>query len=229
MNVDPILPIGAFLLGIGGSLHCIGMCGGLVMASSQNFLGVTLYQVGRLLGYLLLALIASLIGHQLTQFGPWVALIGPLFLGGLFIYWGIQTWRERPMEIRTPELIRKFIGKLWAFSFKLKAKGLSRSFFTGALSLFLPCGLLYGVLFGLMILNRPDQLVLGMFIFWLGTLPAMLFAPQAINRLIRPLTQASPKFLSLIFIGLGLGTIVYRMRPLLFPLVGIDPGGETCH
>ena len=59
------LPWIAFLIGLGGSLHCVSMCGGLVTACAKTKREVAVYQVGRLMGYLLIGLFASVLGHLL--------------------------------------------------------------------------------------------------------------------------------------------------------------------
>lgn len=230
-DISPLVPLSAFLLGIGGSLHCVGMCGGLVVASTHNKKGVIIYQLGRLLGYMILGAIAALIGQQLNQYSTTMGLIGSLALGGFFIIWGIQTWRQKPLEIKLPQFLSRSIQKLWQINFRLPTSQSVKSFFTGALSLFLPCGLLYGALFGLIILNRPENLIFGLFAFWLGTLPAMLFAPQVMQKILRPLSFSSPRLLSLFFITLGCVTVLWRFQQVIAPaLYGGDPsGGEMCH
>ena len=230
-EISPLVPLSAFLLGIGGSLHCVGMCGGLVMASTHNKKGVFIYQLGRLLGYMILGSIAALIGQQLNHYSTTMGMIGSLAIGGLFIIWGIQTWRQKPLEIKLPKKISQMIQKLWQLNFRLPTSQNIKSFFTGTLSLFLPCGLLYGALFGLIILNRPENLILGLFAFWLGTLPAMLFAPQLMQKILRPLTLSSPRLLSLVFIGLGTVTVLWRFQQIIAPAIfgGAPVGGEMCH
>lgn len=229
-NIEPLVPLSAFLLGIGGSLHCVGMCGGLVVASTNNKTGVVVYQLGRLLGYMVLATIAAIIGTQLNNYSTILGLIGSIALGGFFILWGVQTWRKKPLELKLPHQIQKLISKAWSWSFRLPRTSSIKSFVTGSLSLFLPCGLLWGALFGLILLNRPESLALGIFAFWLGTLPAMLFAPQVVQKILGPLTLNSPILLSLVFIGIGLGTVGWRFFQVLGPsLLGIEASGEMCH
>lgn len=199
------------------------------MATGKGKAHIFSYQVGRLLGYLFVAVIASIIGSKLNQFSSTLGLIAPLSIGGIFIYWGVQTWRQKPVNIRLPKFFKALTQQLWKLGFKLPERTYVKSITMGSLSLFLPCGLLYGVLFGLIVLNRPDTVVLGIFAFWLGTLPAMLFAPHLIQNLLRPLQKSSPKLLSLVFISFGVITVSWRFLKVAAPEMGVDIGGETCH
>lgn len=71
---DPVSFISAFLLGLFGTLHCVGMCGGIIGALSLSlpveirdhkphlFLFVTTYNIGRIMSYTLAGLIAGAVG-----------------------------------------------------------------------------------------------------------------------------------------------------------------------
>ena len=54
--------IGAFLIGLAGSLHCVGMCGPVMLAfngASQKKGGFVLYHSGRILSYLIIGLVSA--------------------------------------------------------------------------------------------------------------------------------------------------------------------------
>jgi len=70
MNFDQVLGIG-FLMGLIGSVHCIGMCGPLTMAlpfsqqkSVFKYLSMLLYHVGKISSYAILGLIVGFFGKQ---------------------------------------------------------------------------------------------------------------------------------------------------------------------
>lgn len=61
-------------MGFMGSLHCVGMCGGLVSAVSLSrervwWSGLLLYQLGRVTTYALLGLVAGISGAALHTVG----------------------------------------------------------------------------------------------------------------------------------------------------------------
>ena len=66
----------AFILGLVGSMHCIGMCGPIAFMlpvdhqnSLRKFGQVGLYHVGRILSYSIMGLLFGLIGKSLYLFG----------------------------------------------------------------------------------------------------------------------------------------------------------------
>ena len=135
------LPWVSFVAGVGGSLHCVGMCGGLVTASCEKSHDVFRYQVGRLLGYLLLGAFAGVLGSFLN-FGSltgYYSLIPALSIGLLFIYWGVQNLRGKKAELPVPKFFSKLYTKLW-MKLVHKNQNLTKAFFTGLISIMLPCG-----------------------------------------------------------------------------------------
>ena len=137
------LPWVSFLAGLGGSLHCVGMCGGLVTATCQKSHDIARYQVGRLMGYLILGFFAGILGNIFTiqEANPKLTLIPGLFLGALFLFWGIQNYRGKKAELPMPKFLSRLYTSLWLRLIQ-KNQNASKAFFTGLISLFLPCGLL---------------------------------------------------------------------------------------
>lgn len=206
------LPWVSLLAGLGGSLHCVGMCGGLVTATCQRSSDVVRYQSGRLLGYLLLGFFAGFLGKIFTiqQGHPQLTLIPGLILGGLFLFWGIQNYRGKKAELPVPKIIGKLYTKLFVV-LVARNKTFTRSFFTGLLSILLPCGLLYGVVLGVAAFEHSFHALFTMFFFWLGTLPSMVLAPSIIQKILKPLKMRLPKTYAISLIFIGCLTISYRI------------------
>jgi sulfite exporter TauE/SafE len=188
------------------------MCGGLVTATCERSQDVVKYQVGRLLGYLLLGLLAGILGSalQLTVLPSYLVHLPALFIGGLFIYWGVQGLQNKKAELPMPKALGRIYSKLWRL-FVLKNTGLSRSFFTGLISILLPCGLLYGVILGTVALQHTSSALMAVFFFWLGTVPSMIVAPEIVRKVLRPLRSRLPKTYALSLMIIGVFTISYRM------------------
>ncbi len=214
-EVRTFFPWVSFLAGLGGSLHCVGMCGGLVTATCDRSYEVVRYQIGRLIGYLMLGLLAGVIGGQLDfkNTHPLVSIIPALFIGGLFIYWGVQNYRGKKAEVPTPKWMSKTYTFLWK-KFVFKNHGMTKSFFTGLISILLPCGLLYGVVLGTLALQHRHEALFSMFFFWLGTVPSMVVAPSIVRRVIRPFKSKLPKTYAVSLIFIGVFTISLRMAKL---------------
>lgn len=209
---ENFLPWVSFVAGLGGSLHCVGMCGGLVTASCDKSKDVVRYQIGRLLGYLLLGLSAGFLGSlvKIENTSPFLTILPGAFIGLLFIYWGIQNLRGKKAELPMPKAMGKFYSWLWR-KLVFKNKGFSKSFFTGFISIFLPCGLLYGVVLGAVAISHPIMAVTSMFFFWLGTAPSMVLAPQIFQKILNPIKAGLPKTYAVSLVLIGLMTISFRV------------------
>jgi sulfite exporter TauE/SafE len=208
----------SFVAGLGGSLHCVGMCGGLVTATCDKSNDVFRYQVGRLLGYLALGILAGYIGSflDLKNVHPMVSILPAIFIGLLFIFWGVQNFKGKKAELPTPKFMSVLYTKLW-LKLVQKNKNFTKAFFTGLISIFLPCGLLYGVVLGTLAFQHTHEALFSMFFFWLGTVPSMVVAPGMIKQIIRPFQSKLPKTYAVSLVFIGVMTITLRMVKLHEP------------
>lgn len=211
-----LLPWVSLLAGLGGSLHCVGMCGGLVTASCSQSSDIFRYQIGRLLGYLALGSIGAFAG-KLIQFtdNPKLSLISAILIGLMFIIWGIQSLLGKKQSTGIFEQKASLLyGKIWK-KWVFKNNTFSKSFFTGLVSIFLPCGLLYGIVISQTALAQTSgqfsHVFLGMAFFWLGTLPAMVLAPHLVQKFLGPFRAKMPKVFAVSLVLIGLSTIAFRM------------------
>jgi uncharacterized protein len=168
--------LAALILGLAGSLHCVGMCGPLVLAipfgsatKGQWISGRLINQSGRLLTYGLLGLIVGLIGERLVTAGfqQWLAVIAGLFML-LFIAWpaGMNRLNSGPLRL---------VGRLKrVFAHFIQKKGYTTLFLLGVLNGFLPCGLVYIALASSLALGNAIESAAFMMVFGLGTSPALM-------------------------------------------------------
>lgn len=208
-----------------GGPHCAGMCGGLVLAAGPSKKENFSYQLGRLSGYLFLGLAAGSLSYYLkdfTQLG-WVQALPTLTLALCFIFIGLTSYKGKAPHFPLPKFVTTLNLKFLPQVLKLKKAPARRAALIGGLSLFLPCGLLYGVALASSTLGHPTLSMAAMFVFWLGTLPALTLAPTLLQRFLRPLRQKYPKAISLCFVGLGLITLITRVSNLY------HSGGASCH
>lgn len=211
-NFQNFFPWVSFIAGIGGSLHCVGMCGGLVTATCDKNTDIIRYQLGRLLGYLGLGVFSGFLGSLLKfeNASPLVTIIPGLVIGCLFLFWGIQNWRGKKAELPMPKFMSQFYSFLWK-KLVYKNMNFSKSFFTGLISIFLPCGLLYGIVLGGLALQHPLMALVSMFFFWLGTLPSMILAPHILKKILNPFRSKLPKTYGVTLILIGLMTVSFRV------------------
>jgi sulfite exporter TauE/SafE len=208
-----------------GGPHCAGMCGGLVLAAGPSKKENFSYQLGRLSGYLFLGLAAGSLSYYLKDLAQvgWVQALPTLTLALFFIYIGLTGYKGRAPHFPVPKTFTNLNLKLFPRALGLKKSSILRAYSIGMLSLFLPCGLLYGVALASSTLGHPLLSMGAMFVFWLGTLPALSLAPTLLQKFLNPMRQKYPKAISLCFVTIGLLTLASRFSHLY------SSGGAACH
>ena len=171
MSISAELIGPAFVMGLAGSLHCVGMCGPLALSlpvSHDNNLsrisGGLIYNSGRILSYasmgLLFGSLGSLVIATKWQSGLSIALGIIILLYILFpkkyFHFSATTFLGKPFM-----LLRQQLGKLF------QSKKLSSLLFIGVLNGFLPCGLVYLCLTSSIISVSPVNGGMFMLFFWI--------------------------------------------------------------
>jgi sulfite exporter TauE/SafE len=225
MNLSITIP--ALLIGLGGSLHCIGMCGPLMLSAilqpGSNSFPVSrwlLYQSGRIITYALWGMLFGSIGFSLKWFG-WQQnmslALGVSILLMLFMLKFFPTIESSIASNRIYGIITRKLSPL------IMVRNNSSSFFSGVLNGMLPCGLVYMAIAGAAVMQDPVKGAIFMVVFGLGTLPlllAVLFAGKSLQPNIRKyVSVAYPYILAsmavlLIIRGLNLGSV---FSPALAP------------
>jgi sulfite exporter TauE/SafE len=178
----------AFMIGLLGSTHCIGMCGGIVGAltmglpettrqSSIKLLPYLLtYNSGRLFSYSIAGLIVGLLSSsvgKLFQIGnfPVGGIVGGLFMVALGIYIGGWMQTMRPLEQLGGYFWRLIepIGRRF-MPVRSPVQALGLGFFWG----WLPCGLVYSTLALAATSGDAVKSATLMLAFGVGTLPMLL-------------------------------------------------------
>ena len=174
----------AFLVGLLGGGHCVGMCGGIVGAvtmtlpgSKPKFPFLLSYNLGRIGSYTLAGIMAGAVGassffleHVLPVEKVLYALASlMLILLGLYLagIWRVLT-RLEALGGRLWQRLQPYSRRL------LPVKTLPQSFLLGVLWGWLPCGLVYSVLVAAVASGSPWQGGLLMLAFGVGTLPTLL-------------------------------------------------------
>lgn len=166
----------AFMIGLLGSVHCIGMCGPLAFAVPSLKPGIgylvldkVLYQTGRIISYCILGALIGLIGRQLWMSG---------LQQGISIFTGVLIIAAACSRIfklsagRGSSLLLKPFNKMFGYALKHKANHL----IIGMINGLLPCGFVYLALAGALNMGNVALSVSYMFWFGVGTAPLMLLA-----------------------------------------------------
>ena len=224
--VEPFMAL--FFVGLLGAGHCLGMCGGISASlsfalgevSAQKKVGIILaYNVGRLASYTLIGLVAGVLGKvfQVTLFDmtglPILRLIAAvmLILMGLYVsgWWRVLTHLER------------IGGTLWRLiqplsKHILPVKNSGSALLLGALWGWLPCGLVYSALAYALAQGSPQGSAAAMLAFGLGTLPALVLAGFAGDRVLFVLKHyRSRVIMGIILMTYGVWTAYFSLHHTL--------------
>lgn len=203
------------MTGFWGSFHCLSMCGPIAMAlnAGQSFrwqilIERLLYNFGRAFTYTLLGAVVGLLGQSLVWVIGYQVYISWL-LGLSLIAAGLLAIDPDRLLVKIP-FLHAWLKTLRKLMTKYLVKGGKRTFFTlGLLNGFLPCGMVYLGLAGALASGTAWQGALYMFVFGLGTMPALLFASFAGKFINRHLRGKVRRLYPLVFISLGL-FIIFR-------------------
>ncbi|MCK5702284.1 MAG: sulfite exporter TauE/SafE family protein, partial [Cyclobacteriaceae bacterium] len=138
----------AFLIGLFGSFHCIGMCGPIALALPiQNnnrlnlIVGRLLYNIGRAITYAAIGLVFGLVGQSLSLAGLQQSVS---IIAGVLILLMVLLPSKISQKIYFLKPAYGFSNfKKRKFGALLKKKSVASTFLIGLLNGFLPCGLVY--------------------------------------------------------------------------------------
>jgi sulfite exporter TauE/SafE len=213
---DPGILLSLLTLGLVSGAHCIGMCGGIMGAltmaipadaRSKRWLILVAYNVGRILSYGVMGLLAGMFAEQFSALGGGTIL--RILAGVLLITMGLYLadwWRG----LTKLEMLGRYV---WVYIQPLGKQlmpvdTLPKALLLGALWGWLPCGLVYAALAMSMTQPAPALAASAMLAFGVGTLPAVLAAGVAAQQLTRILQQRQVRLgLALVVIGFGVWTI----------------------
>jgi sulfite exporter TauE/SafE len=217
----------AFVAGTVSSLHCVGMCGPIVMGCvvprpveislagtgitsvgrtsvrSSNVFPHLLYNSGRVISYSLVGMIAGLIGSAAIfstrlQSGFSICL-GLLMIGMAFFQ--MNVYPKFFHRNRKESLAQRIISSI------TNSRAPEAKFLIGFMTPFLPCGLLYGMAAQAAASSSPitGAAVMGAFAF--GSAPALLLAGLFSGMLGAKIRKMGTTFAAILLIVMGLLTV----------------------
>jgi len=208
-----------FIVGVLTSLHCVGMCGGIMLSQSlskesknklEAIQPALLYNIGRVISYTILG---GLIGALGSVFSLSIAAKAAvqIFAGVFMIIMGLNMAgfsAFRKFQIRLPQ-------------FACKAKSRSGSpLIVGLLNGLMPCGPLQTMQLFALGTGSASEGALAMFVFSIGTVPLMLTFGALSGLLSKGYTQKILKFSGVLIIVLGL---IMGNRGLALAGININP------
>jgi sulfite exporter TauE/SafE len=241
LNLFPV-----FLVGLLGSVHCAGMCGGIVSAMSiatapvkrfpiaivgvstwkqvstggETLMRVTAYNLGRISSYALAGALAgglarsarTLVGLSALQMdGYWIVNVILIGLGLYLTGW----WRGMAYLENAGRIVWKCIYPLTTKLLPLDSS--LKMLAAGGVWGWLPCGMVYSMLFTALMSGSAVSGAAIMVVFGLGTLPMLLtlglLGEQIKVSIRRPVARCAGGLLVIGFGVLGLMRAAHGMPP----------------
>lgn len=229
----------AFVFGLLGSFHCVGMCGPIAFMlpidrqnKAKGFLQTLLYHFGRIFAYATIGAIFGLLGKGFYLFGMQQQL--SIAMGILMISFVVLPSVFSKFSVAKP--IYKFTSNIKNnLGSSLKKKDNPTFFTIGFLNGLLPCGLVYMAVFGALTATSVLHGMTYMALFGLGTIPmmtAVVFAGNFTNTINRQKIQkvipVVVVLIGVIFVlrGLGLGIPYVSPEPIVSTIVDAS---KSCH
>jgi sulfite exporter TauE/SafE/plastocyanin domain-containing protein/copper chaperone CopZ len=208
-----------FVVGVITSIHCVGMCGGIMLSQSigkesKNKLEAIkpslLYNAGRVVAYTVLGGVIGAIGSVFAL--SLTAKAGMQLFAGIFMIMmgfnmaGFKAFRK--FQIKLPNVACKAMSKPRA------------PFFVGLLNGLMPCGPLQTMQIFALGTGSAAAGALSMFMFSIGTVPLMLTFGALSGLLTKGYTKKILKFSGVLIIMLGL---IMSNRGLALAGMNISP------
>lgn len=194
--------LAAFLAGLVGSPHCVGMCGGFAAACARPARGAALWHAGRLATYAALGALAGSFGAALP--GPaWLpaALAVPLLL-----------WFSASLAGLVPAGPARVAGLARLGAALARRDGAGWRFLLGLATGLLPCGMVYAALAMAVAAGSPGGGALALLAFGIGTVPALALLAVAVRTLALR-SVWSRRAMAVLVLAAGLLSVGMRLRP----------------
>ncbi len=214
----------ALILGLGTSLHCIGMCGPIAVSlgisgyKSQFHIQNIVYQLGRATTY---AFLGAIIGGfsevlQLLVYQNYISIIA----GALIIILASFPVISNRWMAQNNILNQLLLPIKMRLSSLMQRKDLGSRYLTGIFNGFLPCGAVYIALAGAIGAGSVLKSALFMFLFGLGTIPLMYAVVLVGNSLQGKVRNKLYQWMPVISIIIG---ILFILRGLQLGIPFLSP------
>ena len=217
----------AFILGLFSTVHCVGMCGGIIGALSLSLpdsirqqrlphvLFISLYNLGRILSYSFAGLVVGYIGAEAAAYtdmsgGPsvlrYTGVVLMIAIGLYLAGWLPQLSKVERIGAPVWKLLEPIGRRL------VPVTTMPKALLYGLVWGWLPCGMVYFVLVWALTSGSATQGALTMAAFGLGTLPSLLTAGLAMSSLKRfTQTKMVRQVVGILVIAMAIGTLLMPM------------------
>jgi hypothetical protein len=225
----------ALLLGVAGSLHCVGMCGPLMLAlplpadsKTHAFLQALGYQAGRIATYVSLGLVFGLLGKGLSVAGFQQSL--SVFAGILLLIAAFFSLQWESTLLNLPGTQKALTWLRLSIARLLRERPSGAVWGLGMLNGLLPCGLVYAAAAGAIAAADVWQGAGFMLFFGAGTLPLPLLLMLGAGKLSLNWRRRLRFMQPFLMVAAGL-LLLYRGFNLDLSLFesAVPPANMDCH
>jgi uncharacterized protein len=217
--------------GLLGSVHCIGMCGGLIAVASDGAAGMKQrlavqagYQAARLSSYVVLGVVAGSVGRALDLAGQAAGLgkAAAVLAGATMTLWGLVAMLEATgtLKRKLPGLRLPPRAVAWLAGARQRPP-LVRAVLLGGASALLPCGFLYAFALAAAATGSPFGGALVMGALWLGNLPALLGFGLLLGGVLSRMKRHIPLLSAAAVFVLGVVTLNSRVNVPAFAMASV--------
>lgn len=229
-----------FALGLVSSLHCVSMCGPIVLSyslplgskklGSQVFAHLA-YNFGRILTYSLLGAIAGFFGGTVGFIGELAGFqnVAAIFAGVLMVFAGIVM-----LDLIPSKRLQRFNPLLHTSRFlrplgsRFSSSSVGSKFTLGLVLGFLPCGLIYAALLKSISTGTVFAGALTMTAFGLGTAASLLAIGIFSSALSLKLSRWGSRVAAVSVLLLGVLMVSRGVMPLAAAQPKADNGAPEC-
>lgn len=237
-----IFVIEAFVYGLSGAIHCLGMCGPLALwipidktSKFRQLSGIVIYSFGRTLSYTFIGLILGMVGvaFKVVGFQDILSIVS-----GIILILMSFTFTRNALSLKVPFINKLYVVIKHSFDYVLlKIKNNNHKlFFIGIINGFLPCGFLYFAVITATALGVLWQSVLYMIAFGLGTIPVFMllslvksFINIKYNRFLQFILPIFTIIIGIILILRGLNLGIPMISPALNKMLDSRQSHMHCH
>ncbi|RAV29322.1 sulfite exporter TauE/SafE family protein [Sinomicrobium soli] len=217
--------ISAFILGIAGGFHCVGMCGPIALMlpldrsnGARRAVQLGNYHLGRILTYTLIGLMFGILGLGFRFFGVQQQFS---VITGLVMIVAVLFPRLMRRKGMLPPWYYRFVSAVKNRLGALMRKRSAKTFFlAGLFNGLLPCGMVYMAVLGAMTTDSLWEGGAYMAFFGLGTVPLMTVAVYLGNLLTPAVRHRVRKLVPVVVVGMG---VLFIVRGLGLGIPYISP------
>lgn len=230
-----------FVFGLVSSLHCVGMCGPIVLSYSlalggrvgaRTVAAHAAYNAGRIATYTALGAVAGFVGEAFGTIGKLAGIenVAAIVAGTFMVVAGLLMLDILPHRMLTRFDPLRAVGRVLApLGSRISSPTIASKFTLGAMLGFLPCGLIYAALLSAVATGTPVAGGLTMLAFGLGTATALFSIGVVSSVLGLKLGRWSGRLAAVSVALLGLVLVWRGVAPMAIQSVEDAPTHHTCH